>query len=144
VVQQGMCVQDRTARRYHWLSDKVKQFVVEPHNAIVGDIKRQLVLDMTAKESDGSRRTSVDIAKESPRRLMRMVVSVRPELQKSLSEWMPATVDTAIRRQPPGFLSMPWNINWKTMQKVYEFQPNNYEELLGFKGVGRATVRGLR
>ncbi len=143
VVQQGMCVQDRTARRYHWLSDKVKQFVVEPHNAIVGDIKRQLVLDMTAKESDGSRRTSVDIAKESPRRLMRMVVSVRPELQKSLSEWMPATVDPAIRRQPPGFLSMPWNINWKTMQKVYEFQPNNYEELLGFKGVGRATVRGL-
>jgi hypothetical protein len=143
VVQQGMCVQDRTARRYHWLSDKVKQFVVEPHNAIVGDIKRQLVLDMTAKESDGSRKTSVDIAKESPRRLMRMVVSARPELQKSLSEWMPATVDTAFRRQPPGFLSMPCNINWKTMQQVYEFQPNNYEELLGFKGVGRATVRGL-
>lgn len=143
VVQQGMCVQDRTARRYHWLSDKVKEFVVEPHNAIVGDIKRQLVLDMTAKESDGSRRTSVDIAKESPRRLMRMVVSVRPELQKSLSEWMPATVSPVTRREPPGFLSMPWNINWKTMQQVYEFQPANYEELLGFKGVGPATVRGL-
>jgi hypothetical protein len=40
-------------------------------------------------------------------------------------------------------LSMPWNINWKTMQKVYEFQPSNYEELLSFKGVGPAAVRGL-
>jgi hypothetical protein len=40
-------------------------------------------------------------------------------------------------------LYMPWNINWKTMQKVYEFQPSNYEELLSFKGVGPAAVRGL-
>jgi hypothetical protein len=38
---------------------------------------------------------------------------------------------------------MPRNINWKIMQEVYEFQPSNYEELLGFKGVGAATVRGL-
>jgi hypothetical protein len=38
---------------------------------------------------------------------------------------------------------MPWNINWKTMEQVYEFQPKNYEELLSFKGIGPATVRGL-
>ena len=30
-----------------------------------------------------------------------------------------------------------------TVQAVYEFQPHNYEELLSFKGVGPATVRGL-
>jgi hypothetical protein len=41
------------------------------------------------------------------------------------------------------FLSMPRNINWKTLKAVYEFQPSNYEELLSFKGVGPATVRGL-
>ena len=38
---------------------------------------------------------------------------------------------------------MPWNINWKALREVYEFQPRNYEELLAFKGVGPATVRGL-
>lgn len=70
VVQQGMCTQDRTARRYHWLSEKVEKFVVEPHTAIVGDLKRQAVLDMTACQSEGCRRTSVDLAKESPRRLI--------------------------------------------------------------------------
>jgi uncharacterized protein len=38
---------------------------------------------------------------------------------------------------------MPRNIDWETLSRVYEFQPNNYEELLSLKGVGPATVRGL-
>jgi hypothetical protein len=38
---------------------------------------------------------------------------------------------------------MPANINWKALQEAYEFKPRNYEELLAFKGVGPATVRGL-
>ena len=37
VIQQGMSSDDRTARRYHWLSDTTTDFVVEPHNAVVGD-----------------------------------------------------------------------------------------------------------
>lgn len=143
VVQQGMCVQDRTARRYHWLSKKTQEFVVEPQNAIVGDARRQIVLNMTAKESEGSRNASVDVAKEPTKRLMRMVVSARPEFQKSLTEWIPTEANPALGKGFPEYLSMPWNINWKTMEKVYEFQPRNYEELLGFKGVGPASVRGL-
>jgi hypothetical protein len=142
VVQQGMCEQDRTARRYHWLSEKVKEFVVEPHNAIVGETKRQRVLDLTAKESEGCRKASVDLVKEQPNRLMRLVLSARPEFQKSLNEWMPAN-DSSMAMSFPELLNMPRNINWNTMKKVYEFQPNNYEELLGFRGVGPATVRGL-
>jgi hypothetical protein len=143
VVQQGMCTQDRTARRYHWISDNVKSFVNEPHSAIVGDVKREIVLDMTAKESDECRKASVDIAKEPPKKLARMVMSVRPVFQKSLSEWLPRTVHSTWKEYPVDVLSMPRNINWKTMQEVYEFNPSNYEELLGFKGVGAATVRGL-
>ena len=33
VIQQGMSEQDRTARRYHWLSNNVSSFVEEPHTA---------------------------------------------------------------------------------------------------------------
>lgn len=143
VVQQGMCTQDRTARRYHWLSENVTEFVVEPHNAIVGDAKRQAALDMTAQESEGCRKASVDMIKEKPTRFIRMMASVRPAFQKSLSDWLPATEDSKWMKDLPHELSMPWNLNWKTMQNVYEFQPSNYEELLGFKGVGPATVRGL-
>ncbi len=47
VVQQGMNSEDRTARRYHWLGDHVKDFVVEPHQAICCD-RRQKTLNLVA------------------------------------------------------------------------------------------------
>ena len=143
VIQQGMCPQDRTARRYHWLSENVQNFVVEPHNAIVGEAKREVALNMTAKESENCRKVSVDIAKEKPRKVMRMLLSIRPAYQKSLQEWMPKTAETAWKEYPIDVLSMPRNINWKALQEAYEFQPRNYEELLAVKGIGPATVRGL-
>jgi len=143
VIQQGMCPQDRTARRYHWLSENVQNFVVEPHDAIVGEAKREVALNMTAKESENCRKVSVDIAKEKPRKVMRMLLSIRPAYQKSLQEWMPKTSETAWKEYPIDVLSMPRNINWKALQEAYEFQPRNYEELLAVKGIGPATVRGL-
>ena len=139
VVQQGMCLQDRTARRYHWLSENVQSFVIEPHNAIVGDTKRDTVLNMTASESEGCRKASVDIAKEPPERIMRLAMPTTPAYQKSLQDWLPKTAE----KVAVDFLSMPRSINWKTLKEVYEFQPRNYEELLAFKGVGPATIRGL-
>jgi hypothetical protein len=140
VVQQGMCLQDRTARRYHWLSEDVGSFVVEPHNAIVGDARRDIVLDMTAKESEDCRRTSVDVASESPAKVMRMI---SPTNQKMLDEWLPLKGDEHEGKHKIDFLSMPININWKAMREAYEFQPKNYEELLALKGVGPAAIRGL-
>lgn len=139
VIQQGMCPQDRTARRYHWLSENIQNFVVEPHNAIVGDARRDAVLNMTSKESEGCRKASVDIAKEKPEKTMRMIIPTNPVYQKSLQDWLPKTAET----QSIDTLSMPRGINWKTLKQVYDFQPKNYEELLSFKGVGPATVRGL-
>lgn len=138
VVQQGMSAEDRTARRYHWLSDHVKEFVVEPHEAIVGDTKRDTVLNMTAKESEECRKASVDISKERPTKFKHLLESARPAYQKSLRQWMPNTKDYAIN-----ILSMPRRINWNALRKAYEFQPRNYEELLSIRGVGPATVRGL-
>ncbi len=140
VVQQGMCLQDRTARRYHWLSENVGSFVVVPHNAIVGDARRGIVLDMTAKESEDCRRTSVDVASESPAKVMRMI---SPTNQKMLDEWLPLKADEHEGKHKIDFLSMPININWKAMREAYDFQPKNYEELLALKGVGPAAIRGL-
>jgi hypothetical protein len=143
VIQQGMCIEDRTARRYHWLSENRENFVVEPHNAIVGDVKRHIALDMTAKESEDCRKISVDIAGELPKKIRRMILSIRPAYQKSLQEWVPTVEKTTWREYPIDVLSMPRNVNWKALREVYEFQPTNYEELLGFKGIGPATIRGL-
>ena len=40
-------------------------------------------------------------------------------------------------------LVMPSGINWGAMKEAYDFQPRGYEELVGLRGVGPATVRGL-
>jgi len=140
VVQQGMSVKDRTARRYHWLSENVKNFVVEPHDAIVGDTRREVALNMTAKESAGCQRASTDIAKEEPRKVVRMLKSIRPYHQKSLQDWMPKAAE---KEYVVDVLSLPHNINWNAVKRAYEFQPKNYEELLGIRGIGPATIRAI-
>lgn len=141
VIQQGMNVEDGTARRYHWLSDHVNSFVVEPHDAIVCDVVKRRVLNMTACESEGSRRASVDLVNDGPERLRRSLFAMRHGGQRALSEWMngkggcgDGSVDV---------LLMPRRINWTALKTAYTWGPQNYEELLGIRGIGPSTVRGL-
>jgi hypothetical protein len=142
VVQQGMSDEARSARRYHWLSDRVTDFVVEPQNAIVCDTRRKMALNMVAKESEAARKASVDLSKEPTRKLINLIESTsKPINQTSLQTWMPKTDDPW--QQTLTSLNMPRNINWDTLSRLYEFQPKNYEELLSVKGVGPATVWGL-
>ena len=141
VIQQGMSDEARSARRYHWLSSNTQSFVNDPHNAIVGT-KHQRALNMVAVESEASRKASVDLAKEPPKKLFNLLQSTtKPPNQSSLQMWLPQTDDPW--QQTLTSLNMPRNINWDTLTRLYDFQPNNYEELLSVKGVGPATVRGL-
>jgi hypothetical protein len=142
VIQQGMSDKDRSARRYHWLSQNVSSFVEEPHSAIACNIKRERALNMVARASEEARKASVDLAKEPTRKLMNLIQSTtKPQNQASLQDWLPKTADPWQQTQTA--LNMPRNINWDTLARLYDFQPQNYEELLSLKGVGPATVRGL-
>ncbi len=137
VVQQGMNPEQQTARRYHWFSENVKNIVVEPHNAILGDSKLKNVLDMTARKSEETRKTSVDLVKEKPVKLKNLIKSVRKPYQKGLEEF------THVDIKRIETLNMPKRINWDAMKKAYDFQPRNYEEFLSINGVGSGTVRAL-
>jgi hypothetical protein len=142
VIQQGMSDQARSARRYHWLSDTTTSFTIEPHNAIVGDIKHSSVLNMTAKESEGARKVSVDLSKEPPQKLKRLAQSITAPSEKNqmtLQSWLP----TADVHMQVDVLNMPRNINWDSLAETYDNRPRNYEDLLARRGVGPATVRGL-
>ena len=142
VIQQGMSDEYRSARRYHWLSDNTQDFVVEPHTAIACNLKRDKALNMVAKQSEAARKASVDLAKEPTKKLMSLIQSTtKPKNQASIQKWLPKTNDPWIQTQTS--LNLPRNINWDTLSQVYDFQPQNYEELLSIKGVGPATVRGL-
>jgi len=120
-----MCSEDRTARRYHWSSDKVTAFTVEPHNAIVGDAKRESALNMTAIESEGCRRASVDIAKEPTEKIKCMITPSYLKHQRTLHEWLPPDNETEHKTFRSEYLMMPASINWKALREVYEFQPSN-------------------
>jgi hypothetical protein len=140
VVQQGINTEDKSARRYHWLSEHVNDFVVEPHDAVVGDTKREAVLDMTAKKSEGCRKASTDIAKEEPKKLKKLLLSVRPVYQRSLQEWIPQPLG---KEYEIDAFSLPRKLDWTAVKRAYDFQPKNYEELIGIRGIGAATVRAL-
>ena len=140
VVQQGINKDERSARRYHWISENVKDFVVEPHDAIIGDVRRDVALNMTAKESEGCRKTSTDLVKEDPKKLKKILFSILPIHQKSLQEWIPKAHWKDYEIDP---FFLPRSLNWKAVKRAYDFQPRNYEELISIRGIGPATVRAL-
>jgi hypothetical protein len=140
VIQQGLNSLSNYARRYHWLSENVESFVCEPHNAIIGDIRQKKVLDMTAKQSNLAQKTSLDLINDGLSHLKRDWAELNlPHNQRTLFDWnRPKKNSKSIE-----YLYMPKTINWRKMKEIYDFQPNNYEQLLSIRGVGSNTVRAL-
>jgi len=140
VVQQGMNIRLRSARRYHWTSEGLRSFVEEPHAGIVGDRVLDKVLDMTSRDSEEARKVSVDLVSEDPTGLKRHLVTVRSEHQSSLASRLPIHDDN-----PKKFFKVVFEgrINWDALKEAYELKPGSYEQLLSIRGIGPATVRAL-
>ena len=60
VVQQGMNGGRRQARRYHWLSAGLKSFVDEPHAAIEGPTRGDII-NLTDRRAEASRRGQLEV-----------------------------------------------------------------------------------
>ncbi len=140
VIQQGLKEETNYARRYHWFSENVKDFVCEPRDGIVGEKSQEKVLDMVSNNSKTCQKTCVDLVNDHPRHLRRdWELMIKHQNQTTLEDWesLPGKVS------PVECLSMPRSINWNKMKEIYDFQPKNYEELLSMHGVGPNTVRAL-
>jgi hypothetical protein len=137
VIQQGLNTQERLARRYHWLGETISSMVESPHSGITAPRIEMHMLDMTSKNSEENRIVSVDLAKGNPKNL---VSSIRRLTESNtLDSWI--GIENPQQQHP--VLSMPRKLDWRIYQKIHDFQPSNYEELLSIKGVGPATVRAL-
>ncbi|MEM0145280.1 MAG: DUF763 domain-containing protein [Thermoplasmata archaeon] len=130
VVQQGMNEENRYARRYHWLGKNVSSFVNEPHSGIFSNLILEKVMDLTSRNSEETRKVSLEIAKEKPEKLKNFIVE--NSSYKTLDDFL------GIK-----YIKMPWRINWNALREIYEFQPRNYEEMVSLKNVGPSTVRAL-
>ncbi len=128
VVQQGMNPDNKKARRYHWLGEDVRDFVVEPHKAICSD-KKYRTLNMVALESEDAREVSLALSKEGPEKVVREA--------KKLSELV------LPERHNITMLDIDLKRLFKILTKTYERQPENFESLLGIEGVGPKTIRAL-
>ena len=135
IIQQGMDSENKTARRYHWLSESLKDFVEEPHEAILG--QKGEVLDMTSKRSNETKKISLDIMNDHPKHMKRDWKCMH------ISKNQSTLLDFKKCNSIPAFIKMPKTINWKLMKDIYDFQPQNYEEFLSLKGVGPSIVRAL-
>lgn len=130
VIQQGMNDMNKYARRYHWLSDDVKDFVVEPQSAICCDRKEEKALNMVSIESGNARKAAVDLVKEAPERLRAQLKNTKQTLLVDYGFVMQRGHEIDLRL-------------YRKLMDLNEFQPKDYEELAMFKGVGPKTIRAL-
>ena len=129
VVQQGMSDATRTARRYHWLSERVASFVDEPHEAVCCDARAE-TLNLVAHESAGVRQGSVELATQRPEVTLREIAKV-PELAMPARHTLFPELDV-----PDPYLA-------KILVRTYEQAPADFESLLAIEGVGPKTLRAL-
>jgi hypothetical protein len=128
VVQQGMNEHTGYARRYHWMGHGLDSFVCEPHSAVCCDHRGE-ILNMVARESEGARQTTTQIAAEHPGR-------ITPELQRLRSLELPRGHGVVL-----GDRGTRWLM--KILERTHEHQPADFEALLATPGVGAKTIRAL-
>ncbi len=148
VVQQGMNERSGWARRYHWLSESLEDFVCEPHAAIrnLEDAKlaetqstsdgvsrlRQVLLNMVAEEADANRTATAELIRANPDWVAEQVA----ELTEGPTLFAPARHRV-----------LPVDINPKRLRQIvvaaHEQNPQDFEQLLGVAGVGAVAVRSL-
>jgi len=159
VVQQGMNLNNQTARRYHWHSKNIRDFVNEPHSGIASQTKAKSPLNLTAEKSEKTREVSTELVKAGYYSLIKDIELLRKhssQLHKTLALKInsPAGDENLVK------LLKLENIEFqhhpveaedfskskyleKILWQVCDEQPENYEKLLAMKGVGPKTMRAL-
>jgi hypothetical protein len=157
VVQQGMNMDKRSARRYHWHSENVDDLIVEPHTGIASQQKGGLIdLNMTAKLAEANRNLSVELVNSGYQNMMKDIQLLRKHYTKYTQtaefkvDGENMTLLNLMRTEfGPEDLSVA-NEDFskskyleKVLAKVSELKPENYESLLATEGVGPKTIRAL-
>ena len=75
VVQQGMNVDQKKARRYHWSSENLRSFVEQPHTGVVGENRGQ-ILNLTDTKADSARTSILEMSRENPDRMIHEITQI--------------------------------------------------------------------
>ncbi|NPA39578.1 MAG: DUF763 domain-containing protein [Thermodesulfobacteria bacterium] len=132
VIQQGMDEISGYARRYHWYSCFVKDPCVEPHSAIVSQLKKQLVLNLVAKESFDVQQSMVKLLQEDLSKVMKeLKLFTYGEIFRFKEDHR-----LDIRDLKPESLKKVW-------EKTYNNPPEDFKRLILTPGLGAKSLRAL-
>ena len=154
VVQQGMNIQEQSARRYHWYSKDLKDLIEEPHSGITSDLKIEHVLDMTANKSSKNRGLGTELVSQSFNTLMKDITLLRKyctPLSQTIKLSNGKEQLTLLNLENREFIWHPVvNEDFskskyleKILWRLCDQKPDNYEKLLATPGVGPKTIRAL-
>ena len=125
VVQQGLNDRSGMARRYHWHSASVRDFVAEPHTGIVGE-NQGTIMNLVDTQAKPAQSALLEIAREKPER----------------------TLDAARHlRMPDHHDVRTGNLDLKRLGAVlavaYERDLHQFAELLLLENLGPRTLQSL-
>jgi hypothetical protein len=159
VIQQGMNDKRKQARRYHWLSEGMKDFVDEPHAAIEGQGQGKII-NLTDHRAESSRQRQLELLSTlGPDRIVRALSELERQVSDQISDpaFDPVAADAA-RVEPAQpllpHLVMPDHHDVRAsdvvMKRLHgnlaaaaERGPVDFKELLLIPGVGARTVEAL-
>lgn len=138
VIQQGMRPEEKYARRFHWLSTELKSFCEEPHKGIVGSVVHDYVLNLTAKECGEARAICVEVAREGPQKVSKLIKAATAKVRGPLDQWLQRRDVVNIE-----VYELPRFVNWPALEKALQVSPSSFEGLLLIEGMGPLTIRSL-
>jgi uncharacterized protein len=144
VVQQGMNGERRQARRYHWLSEGLKDFVDEPHSAIEGRGQGEII-NLTNCRAAASRSAQLDLLSDlGPDGITKEASSLADR-----KETKPASAQLPLPHlvMPEHHEVRPNDVVMRRLRgslaAAANCAPTDFPELLLVPGVGARTVRAL-
>jgi hypothetical protein len=146
VVQQGMNGERRQARRYHWLSEGLTSFVDEPHTAIDGE-RRGEIINLTDHRAEASRSGQIDILSSlGPDRIVDEVRKLAVANEKAAMP-LPEQPSLPHLLMPAHHDVRPSDVIARrlhgTLAAAAERGPEDFADLLLTPGVGARTVQSL-
>src|SRR5215204_3074238 len=147
VVQQGMNDASRQARRYHWLSEGLNSFVDEPHSAIEGP-RRGEIINLTDRRAEASRLRQIEVLSSlGPDGVARELAAVEARNAQHAPSADPAQMSLPHLSLPAHHDVRPSDVLVRRLHgnlaAAADRGPSDFSELLLTPGVGARTVRAL-
>ncbi|ACP37137.1 DUF763 domain-containing protein [Saccharolobus islandicus] len=143
IIQQGMNLETKFARRYHW--KETDNFVVEPHSAISG-IKTNVVVNVIDRDKDRTRKLILDLLRENPNKIVSLYTQAMAMLkgQSTLDMWIKGGSIAFVSKEARLIYMKPVDVNRikQVLREMYESNPLTFEEAL-INGLGPSTARAL-